>query len=807
MLVQSQSRNSSKRRKFKDPEADEDVVSTALSVDEIFLIVRRQWLIVLTAAILAVGLGAAYVYTATPIYTATVEVVVSGAGESAIADIGGANVEAVKDDDVLTYIELMRSDRIIGRALSTIGPEFDFASAQVTTATELKTEILTLTNLLLSGLGVERVFDTAETGATETDPPLDDAAVIRNIKESVSARRVGRTNVISVSYDDVDPDRAVAIVDAIANSFVEDHSQKRVQNADESRIWLESRISELKQQVLSADTAIQTFRSDNGLLETNGQLVTDQALSQTNELLLVAEAETSKIRAQYERVTDIIASGDTNAVITDALDSSLINQLRGKYLESSKFESEIRSRLGANHEQAIKLRNSMTEYSRLMFEELQRIRDSFANELAVAESREAKLRAAADNASGAAGQSNRVMVQLRELERESEVYRSMYEALLQRLQEVAQQAELPVVVAEVVNRPEFPESPSKPNKALILGLSLLLGIGAGAVGGALRELRDVSYKNGEQLGDDLELRFLGYAPLIKRVVNPRRPDENDQPAAVPPPPPVPTATPKSKRGKTSAVKAVPPPTPRKNVHFIDNTATYVISEPLSQFSETIRGCRLATEREMGKSGSQVIGVISAMPGEGKTTISTNLAMSYAEAGHRTLLIDSDLRRPGLSKLIGRTVQGGLYEVLKGTKTLEEALLGEPEVHLDILPCFGRSSTPADRTLDHRLMGPFLEKLRDTYEYIILDLPPLAPVIDARSISPSLDSFLYVVEWGVTSRSVVRSIVNGEQEIFDKCRGVVLNKTNLDRMKYYAYYGSVEYYRNSYADYSDYSKKS
>ncbi len=725
------------------------------------LIVRRQWYVVAACVAVAVAIAVGYILTATPVYTSSAEVVVSGPDTSVISDIAGTTGEPVKDEDILTYIEIIRSDRIIGRALAKI--EFD----------------LSVHDRVAYASGEPGLFERflsarASDGASETKGggAASAAEQLVSVKDNVTARRVGRTNVISVSYDDTDPVRATALVKAIADSFVEDHAQKKVQSAETSSAWLQGRIEELRAKVLAADTAVQNFRAENALLETNGQLVSDQALGNVNKQLLDAEAATAQARAKYERVTDIIASGDTNAVIVDALDSSLITTLRKEYLEASKRQSEISAQLGPEHLQAVKLRAEMAEYSRLMFEELRRIEDSYKNELAVAQARENSLRQAVEQASGVTSQSNQVMVQLRELERESQVYRSIYESMLSRLQEVNQQAALPVVVAELVNEPQLPAGPSHPKKPLILGLAFLLGGAVGAAAGAMRELRDVSYKNGDLVKSDLRLRFLGYAPVI---VGDMGTDLADRVRA----------------GSDS----------RPHVVYTDHTGQFAVKHPLSQFAETIRSCRLATEkREGAAAGAVVVGIVSSLPGEGKTTISANYANSLASAGYKTLLVDADLRRPGLTQLAVRDATAGLHEVLRNEATLGEAVLTDPETGLLMLPSFAAKANPSDRNLDHRLIGPFLAKAREHFDYIVVDLPPLAPVIDARSIAPSVDQFLFVVEWGVTSRKVIKTLVEAEREVFSKCSGVLLNKTDLGRMKYYAYYGSVEYYRNTYNSY-------
>lgn len=197
----------------------------------------------------------------------------------------------------------------------------------------------------------------------------------------------------------------------------------------------------------------------------------------------------------------------------------------------------------------------------------------------------------------------------------------------------------------------------------------------------------------------------------------------------------------------------------------------------------------------------MIGVASTLPTEGKSTISMNFAELLAMQGARTLLIDCDLRNPGTTLSLARHAEAGLVEVLTEGRPMKELLLLNDKTRLAFLPAVVKRRIPhSSQLLSSSAMNELLDSVRTSFDYIILDLPPLAPVVDARAIAAQVDAFLFVVEWGKTTRKVVRSTLRTNLEIVDKCIGVILNKVDNEKMKLYRAYGSSEYYHSRYTSY-------
>ena len=331
----------------------------------------------------------------------------------------------------------------------------------------------------------------------------------------------------------------------------------------------------------------------------------------------MARADTAKAEARYEQIQELLKSGRAGASVPDSLANPVITELREKFLTASKTEAQLESKLGSGHLQVINLRREMEEYQRLITEELQRIADSYRSDAEVARQKEQSLSLSMSGLVGANAGTNETMVQLRELERESETYKNLYQTFMQRYQEAIQQQSFPVSEARVITAATPPANASYPKRSLILALSLVMGGMAGAGFGALREHRDRVFRTAANVRDELGLEFLG---MLQDVDAP--------------------ATAKSAKGEVQDPK---------QIHVANALQRYSIDHPLSSFAETLRSAKVAVDLALGDRRPKVVGIISALPNEGKSTVAKNFASLLAHLGARAALIDGDLRNPGLSR--------------------------------------------------------------------------------------------------------------------------------------------------------------
>jgi polysaccharide biosynthesis transport protein len=733
-------------------------VAHEINIDQLMAIARRQWIVVAAAVVAALAVGTAYLVTAVPLYTASTSVLIDRGNSEVVQQL--STIGGVLDDEssVLSQVELLKSDTI---GLATVDnlKLYDNSEFMSSGGSFLGTATSSI-RALLSSIGLT----SRSTGDLIDPSEARRRSALGRLKGGLAIQRVGRAYVLEIAYTSPSPGLAATIANAVAEAYINDKLDAKYQATRRAGEWLQDRIEELRQQSLASDLAVQKFRAANGLVTAGNGLVSDQQLTELNSALIVARADTARAQARYDRIQEILASGQTDAIVTDALDSSVINTLRQKFLNASKLESEISKRLGPDHVQAVRLRQEMSEYNRLMFDELKRIAESYQSELEVSRSRERNITEGVRKATSVSVAASETQVQLRELERSSEAYKNLYQTFLQRYQEALQQQSFPVTEARIISKAVGPSGPSSPRKPLVIAISVLFGLMIGAGIGAFREFRDRFFRTGDQVRDVLGVEYLGATPAIV------------------------------KKADTSVASPVD-----REVHFRNSVSNFAMNYPLSSFSETLRSCKIAIDLNIAKA-SKIVGVVSTLPGEGKSTIALNLAQVLAKSG-RTLLIDTDLRNPGTTRAIGQHAQAGLIQVLTEGLPYTSVLLHDPASGLDVLPVVvKRRITHSSELLASPQMHQLLSRVSAEYDYVVLDLPPLAPVVDARSIAGRIDGFIMVVEWGVVSRKVVQQTLVAEHQIAERTLGVVLNKVDVQKLKLYREYGSSDYYSSRYSSY-------
>jgi succinoglycan biosynthesis transport protein ExoP len=222
--------------------------------------------------------------------------------------------------------------------------------------------------------------------------------------------------------------------------------------------------------------------------------------------------------------------------------------------------------------------------------------------------------------------------------------------------------------------------------------------------------------------------------------------------------------------------------------------------PHSGYVEVLRNIRIAADQSTAKDGA-VMGVMSVLPDEGKTMTAVNYANALACSGARVLLIDADLRHPGLSDALQISSGTGIVQVLMDGAAMADAVRTVPATGLDVLPCIRSSPFAyAGEMLRLPKMTALMAEARSTYDYVVLDLPPIGAVVDAKVLLPHMDSALLVAEWGRTPRDLIRQQVLRETHIRDKVLGVALNKVRLDDLPSYSRTDGAENYIDVYSDY-------
>jgi polysaccharide biosynthesis transport protein len=571
---------------------------------------------------------------------------------------------------------------------------------------------------------------------------------------------VGHTYVLQIAYTSPSPSRAAEIANAYANAYLVEQLNLGIEETRRARGWLQQRTEELRQLSVNADLAVQKFRADNNLLSTRGTLTSEQQLNEMMTQLVAARAATAQAQARYDRIKHIVDMHQTEAAVTESLSNSVISDLRTKYLDAARRLSDLERKLGPDHIAVVNLKNTMNALSSLLFQEFGRVAESYRNDYEVAAERKKALSDELTRERSIAVKANDAQVQLRQLEQKAEGYKKLYQTFLQRYQETAQQESFPLAEAHIIDTASVPFAPSHPRTALVLGISLMLGVVAGASAAALREFTDYVFRSTEQVRAELGVDVLGLLPVVSRESS----DRHD-------------------RDKIAPI------------------LRYAVDNPLSAFTEALRLSKVAVDLALKDQTPKIIGLVSLLPKEGKSTIAKNFASLLAFHGASTLLIDADTRNPALTRAIGGVRGNGSESLSAPLLALPRLLRYESETGLHILPCIYDKNDPrAAEGLSSATLRTLIQSSDRPFDYIVVDLPPIGPVVGARGMAPLIGCFILVIEWGATSRGAVRTALAKERSINEKLLGVILNKVDMKKLKNYEHFGSDGYYNRHYEAY-------
>lgn len=750
--------------------------SDFIDLDALLAAARRQARLAGLFALAGLILGVAYLVVTPPQYSASTRILLDDSLTRFAQDKQPTPAGTQADSMVLSEVEILKSSRL----------------ARAVVVAEKLQDNEAFLNPPRSPLGWLKATAKSLAGyfssASDTEPgSVENAKIGRAIgllQDGLNAERVGRSLVIDLSFTASDPKLAGSIARAYANAYLSDHLDANFDATQRATVWLQGRLDELRQNSQRAALEVEQFRTAHGLTAAAGQLMSDQQLSDLNKQLILAQADTANAFARYNQFKAIVDSGPDNAVKNATIpqekgasgnNSSTINDMKSRYLNISKREQDISSRFGQDHPQAVALRREQVDLTNQIFAELQRLTESYRNEYQVAKSREDSLRGNVGDLAGQNSQTSEAQVELRDLEQKSLALNTLYQSFLARYQEASQQRSFPIAEARVISQAGNPVSASSPRKAMVLGLSLVLGLFAGALAGAVQEFRERFFRTGEDVRDALDLNFLGYLPAIGGQyadARPRAQTTEDDPAR---PAGAETVTPRILR--------------------------VAINQPASSFAETLRSVKLASDVVLHRTAGKVIGFVSVLPREGKTTVAANFAGLLAANGSRTLLIDADLRNPGLSRGLSLTPDNGLVEALVGEQRWQGACLVDRKTKLVILPAVvRRRMSHTSELISGPAMASLIEEARKSFDYVVVDLPPLGPVVDAKAFAPLADGFVLVAEWGATPRVLVRSALQADRQIAAKTLGVVLNRTDMKKLAHYGMFGAAEHYLDRYASY-------
>ncbi len=716
---------------------------------------RRRWIVIGTAVLLT-GLAILIAFQLTPLFTAETRVMLD-TRQQRVVDIEsvltGANPDATT---VESEVEVLTSRALAERAIEELGladdPEFNPALRQDTGLLPSLNPLSWIPESWLAVLGPDQPL-------AEPDPEelarLETAKVVDNFLARLSVRPIGRSLVIGIYFTSESPFKAARIANKVADLYLVSQLEAKFEATARANAWLSDRLAGLRAQVEESERAIVAYRQRFDIADTEESNVSTQQLTELNTQLTLARAERAAAEARLSQVRSLVNRGGAESA-AQVLQSQLIQTLREQEAELQRKLSELLTRYGERHPRIVNARAEIGDLRASIGREVQKIVQNLENEVQVAKAREATLNADLEALKSESNQNRSAEIGLAELERDAQANRTLYETFLGRFKETTGQQEIEQPDARIISRADVPLSPSFPNKKLIAGMalagSLLLGVGLVV----LVERLDNGFRTGEQIRSATGLPTLALVPMQGGLGRRPRPDR------------------------------------------------VLIEKPASQFAESMRTLLAGVLLSDIDEPPRTVLVTSSVPGEGKTVTSLSLARVAAMGGKRTLLIDCDVRRPALHRLIrpegydAQEMPTGLTDVLTEPGKLETAIFRDEATGLHVLLSGSRVPNPQD-LLQSKTFGRMLDELAQAYDLVVLDSAPVMAVADALNLGALADRTLFVTQWEKTPRKVAVSSMQQLSQSKARIAGVVLSQVNLRRHVKYGY-GDHGYYYGRYREY-------
>ena len=695
-------------------------------------LVRRLplFLITMLTTFLAV---AVLTFQTIPTYSTNASIIIDSKNKGTVDLIPILNGAPPDSALVDTEVEIIRSrslaEKIVTQLDLTTVPEFNPRLQEPGLTARLKN-------------GLKGLITQFSGGEPEAEPTVNVPQEVRDRREldsvvgmllsKTSARRIGTTYGIQIAANSHNPELAARIANAIADQYLVEQLDSKFEQIKTRNSWLEVRLAELKAEVAEAERTVEAHRAASGLISSGPTTINEQQIRDINAQLIVQRAELTRAEARLNAARR--ANTEDLATSSEALNSNNIQRLQNELVALRQERADLQTRLGPRHPDFININLQLSDIQSQIRLETDRITSNLEKEVEIARQQVRTLENNLNSQRATIVTNNRALVKLRELERNAEASRTIYEDFLGKFkqsEEIIANAD-----ARILSRAAVPLGPSFPKTSLNLAIGLILGMMLGALAVILAEALNNKVNSGDSLEGDFGLSFLGNFPKL-----------------------------------TGAARK--------------NPADYVIDNPTSSYAESLRNLRASIMFADLDENIQTVAITSSQPDEGKTTTTYGLGRMSALSGTRTLVIDGDFRRKQLTQKACPGPEKGFLECLFGEASLEEAIVVDQKSGLHLLPLTENRHTPRD-VFGSKAFDALMDTLRQEYELIIIDTGPLLLMAETRVLTSKVDQVVVVARWQKTSRAVLKQTVSILRDFRANVAGIVLNQVDLNKYHRHGY---------------------
>jgi len=693
-------------------------------------VIKRKWLILGLALAVAV-LAAVVAMAMTPVFSSTATVLIeSGKGKIlSVDDIYQLNPQAQREH-YQTQVEVIKSREVAERTVRTL-------KLQDNPAFDIRQMPPSIKQRALGMLGV----------ADDKEPPTEDDAVAYAanvlLRDMLTVQPVRLSQLVKVTVEGTSANQAASIANALVNEYIGSDRDKRIEMSEGVSNLLEQRLSALRERLVQSEEALQKYREEKGIVSIGGssQVLSSQQLSSTSEKVVAARAKRLELESRYQQLRAL--GGRDLATLPWITQYPTVESAMRTQSDAQRRLAEAQQSLGAQHPKVVQLQTEVNETSGTLSRAMADAASSVMREYENARSTEQSMERALNSARGEAQGVNREEFQLSILERDVLTNRQLYEMFTNRAKETSLTGDVYLSVARVVDAAIPAKSPIKPKRFQIVVVATFLALLLGALASVVLDRIDNTVKGGE----DAELRLK--QPLL---------------AAFP------------------AVEGIEP----------GKMSRMYLDDPHSHFAEAVRTARTGVLLSNLDAPHKILLITSSLPGEGKTTVSVNLALAHAQT-KKTLLIDCDMRRSQVSRALNMPPgKHGLSNLVAGTAPEAACFHQVTDSALTVLPVGDIPPNPLELMLSQRFKD-LIRRLSDEYEMIIIDSPPVELVSEALVLAPMAHSTAFVVKAMSTPAPLVRKNLMRLQRAGANILGVVVNQLDFRHARlYYGEYGASSY---------------
>jgi len=582
-------------------------------------------------------------------------------------------------------------------------------------------------------------------------------AATRAFQSHLHVSREKDTRMILVKYESSDPHQAAEVVNTLVENYVEHNFRTKYDASRQATGWMEQRLDELKLKVEKSEQAMVDYERRNNIVTVGDrQTAAEARLEELNRSLSGAQAERLSKESLYRIVKE------NEAQVGFIHPGSLLNGLEAKEVEWKEQYSQAVAVYGPTYPKALAIQDQLKDLDVLLTRERQRAVENIRSEYLASVQREKALSDAVVLQNNEVTKVNQLLIEHNLLKREFESNQQLYDSLLMHLKDANVSAGLRATNVHIIDRGVPPTAPIRPDKTRNIVFALAAGLGLGVGLALTREALDNSVKSAQEMEKLTSLPTLAVIPRTSTITQSTSPGAKGL-------------------GFGRPEVRIPP-------------ALSVIKKPGAPVSEAYRALRTSVLLSASDRPPKVLLVTSSQPGEGKTVTALNLASTMAQKGEAVLLIDADMRRQGIGKILKLSSVRGLSGILGGTCEYGGRLLLRLERvdGLFILPVGPTPANPAELLCSQR-MESLITTVRRDFDRVVIDSPPVLPITDSTILSRIVDGVVMVVESERTTRAALCRACRIIEHAGGKILGTVLNKVDIHKDGYYGYRYSHGYY--------------